>query len=115
MRKRITACQMAMTMLCMTGCEQLSAMLDTGGVSGWINSDIKESFDNAGEIRLQDDFAAAVNRDWAFTRSKGRRNDESDQSGPWPYHQGSAPLHIHGAPDRTARVRCHGSQERGSL
>ena len=68
MKKRIAACLLALLLLCMTGCEKISKMMNTGGASAWINSDMKESYENVGEIRLQDDFAAAINRDWVVSQ-----------------------------------------------
>ena len=68
MKKRIAACLLALLLLCMTGCEKISEMMNTGDASAWINSDMKESYENVGEIRLQDDFAAAVNRDWVTSQ-----------------------------------------------
>ena len=42
----------------------LAAENDRPGAA-WINSDIYGTFDGMGEIRPQDDFAAAINREWA--------------------------------------------------
>ena len=71
MKKRIGACLLVLLLLCMTGCSEVYGILtDTSGAQSWINSDIRESYDNVGEIRLQDDFAAAVNREWTTSQTK---------------------------------------------
>ena len=64
MKKKIVACLLVLLLFCMSACGDVFSMLiDTGGANTWLNSDIRENYAGVGEIRLQDDYAAAVNRE----------------------------------------------------
>ncbi len=61
-----------MLSLLMTGCgaEDLASL--AGKSDGWVASDIIGTVEAEDEFRLQDDFAAAANKDWILAHSDGR-------------------------------------------
>ena len=64
---------LVLLLFCMSACGDVFSMLiDTGGANTWLNSDIRENYAGVGEIRLQDDYAAAVNREWVTSQTGNR-------------------------------------------
>ena len=75
MRKRIisfTIVIVLMLSLLMTGCSEGEILKMAGIKQKWIASDIAGTVTAETEIRLQDDYAAAVNKDWILAHSDGR-------------------------------------------
>ncbi len=74
MKKRLGALLLALAMLAVSACDSESVSGAFGmkiyDTSHWIVSDMKESFDGVGEIKLSEDFAAAVNRDRVLAADK---------------------------------------------
>ena len=71
-KKRIRLVAAVLVLALLTGCS--SSVADTGSFAQgnkWIDSDIIGSISEGDEIRLQDDFAAAANKDWILTEGAG--------------------------------------------
>ena len=75
MRKRIisfTIVIVLMLSLLMTGCSEGEILKMAGIKQKWIASDIAGTVTAETDVRLQDDYAAAVNKDWILAHSDGR-------------------------------------------
>ena len=71
MKKKIAACLTALLMLGASACGGGGGLLEnTNGSANWINSDIKANYDTVGDIRLEDDFHAAINKEWSFEQTE---------------------------------------------
>ncbi len=67
MRKRICAFIVMLSMLLPAGCQSLSADADPQAMAKgnkWLDSDLEGCLTEESDYRLQDDFAASVNKDW---------------------------------------------------
>ena len=69
-RFRLPAAAICILSLLLTSCGSGSSGGDSG-MGKWRNSDIAGSISAEEEIRLQDDFAAAVNQDWSVRAEPG--------------------------------------------
>ncbi|MBQ6928522.1 MAG: M13 family metallopeptidase [Oscillospiraceae bacterium] len=72
MRKRLTALLLALVMIAaLTACdpEELASKIDPSK-RNWVDSDLIGAVKADDEIRLQDDFAAAVNKDWKLEKGE---------------------------------------------
>ena len=61
-----------MLSLLMTGCSEGEILKMAGIKQKWIASDIAGTVTAETDVRLQDDYAAAVNKDWILAHSDGR-------------------------------------------
>ncbi|MBQ8946353.1 MAG: M13 family metallopeptidase [Lachnospiraceae bacterium] len=79
MRKRTVAliAAVAISAVTLAGCGSQGPLSDIPGGGKWVDSDIIGNVDASSDIRLQDDFAAAANKDWIINApSKQELADE---------------------------------------